>query len=361
MRKASLCNLFMLLLALLQTPMTAQAAPPQFAVVSPDALEFPRDFGAHPDYRTEWWYATGWLDTPDGKPLGFQVTFFRAATEHDRANPSKFAPDQLVIAHAALSDPADGRLLHDQKASRAGFGLAYAKTGDTDVKLEQWHFRRGADGAYRTRVEGAEFTLDLVLMPTQPPMLQGERGFSRKGAGVGQASHYYSEPHLKVSGSITRRGKPAPVTGSAWLDHEWSSTILDKDAQGWDWTGINLDDGSALMAFRIRGKDGRTLFSHAALRDGAGRVTQYPQDQISFTPARVWRSPRTNASYPVQMDIRTGDIAWTLTPLQDDQELDSRRSTGSVYWEGAVRVDRNGRNAGRGYLELTGYLKALKL
>jgi len=353
--------LWAMLLSLL-TLAGAQAAPPSFAVVSPDMpLEFPRDFGAHPDYRTEWWYATGWLDTPDGKPLGFQVTFFRAATEHDRANPSKFAPDQLVIAHAALSDPADGRLLHDQKASRAGFGLAYAKTGDTDVRLERWHFRRGADGAYQARVEGAEFTLDLVLTPTQPLMLQGERGYSRKGARPEQASHYYSEPQLKVSGSVTRRGKPATVTGSAWLDHEWSTAVLDKDAQGWDWAGINLDDGSALMAFRIRSRDGGTLFSHAALRDAAGHVTAYPQEQIGFTPLRAWRSPRTNASYPVQMEIRTGDISWTLTPLQDDQELDSRASTGSVYWEGAVAVRRNGRDAGRGYLELTGYLKAQKL
>jgi len=357
MWKARHCAMLLLTLTLAG----AQAAPPRFAVVSPDTpLEFPRDFGAHPDYRTEWWYATGWLDTPDGKPLGFQVTFFRAATEHDRANPSKFAPGQLVIAHAALSDPADGRLLHDQKASRAGFGLAYAKTGDTDVRLERWHFRRGADGAYQARVEGSEFTLDLVLTPTQPLMLQGQRGYSRKGARPGQASHYYSEPHLKASGSVTRRGKPATVTGSAWLDHEWSSTILDKDAQGWDWTGVNLDDGSALMAFRIRSQDGGTLFSHAALRDAAGHVTEYPQEQIGFTPSRAWRSPRTNASYPVQMEIRTGDTRWTLTPLQDDQELDSRASTGSVYWEGAVAVKRNGQDAGRGYLELTGYLKALK-
>jgi predicted secreted hydrolase len=354
MRKAWLAGLWLLL-------STAQAAPPQFAEVSPDApLSFPSDFGAHPDYRSEWWYATGWLETPDGKPLGFQVTFFRAATGHDRANPSKFAPDQLVLAHAALSDPADGKLLHDQKAARAGFGLAYAKTGDTDVRLDGWRFRRGADGAYHTKVEGADFTLDLVLTPTQPLMLQGERGFSRKGARPEQASHYYSEPQLKVAGSVTRRGKPATVSGSAWLDHEWSSTILDKDAQGWDWTGLNLDDGSALMAFRIRGQDGRTLWSHAALRDPAGQVTQYPQAQISFTPVRVWRSPRTGASYPVQMAIRTGDISWTLTPLQDDQELDSRASTGSVYWEGAVTASRNGRSAGRGYLELTGYLKALK-
>ena len=355
MLKLLLLVLFMLLGA-------AHAAPPRFAAVLPDErLEFPRDHGAHPDYRTEWWYATGWLSTPDGKPLGFQVTFFRAATEHDRANPSKFAPGQLVIAHAALSDPAEGRLLHDQKAARAGFGLAYAKTGDADVKLENWTFKRQADGAYRTRVEGAEFTLDLLMTPTQAIMPQGEQGFSKKGPHPAQASHYYSEPQMKVSGSVTRRGKPVAVTGTAWLDREWSSSYLDPEAQGWDWTGVNLDDGSALMAFRIRGKDGSVLWSHAALRDSTGRVTNYAADAIAFTPQRSWTSPRTSAAYPVQLAIRTGDIVWQLTPLQDDQELDSRASTGSVYWEGAVTVSRNGQPAGRGYLELTGYLKALKL
>ncbi|WP_194713473.1 lipocalin-like domain-containing protein [Noviherbaspirillum soli] len=352
--------LFFCLLLLLQAQ--APAAPPTFAKVEPGVpLNFPRDHGAHPDYRTEWWYATGWLSTPDGKPLGFQVTFFRAATEHDRANPSKFAPDQLIIAHAALSDPAEGRLLHDQKAARAGFGLAGAKTGDADVTLERWNFRRDANGVYHTRVNGADFALDLTLTPTQPVMPQGDAGFSKKGPRPEQASRYYSEPQLKVSGSVSRHGKPVAVTGSAWLDREWSSSYLDPDAQGWDWTGVNLDDGSALMAFQIRGKDGRKLWAYATVRDAAGRVTHYTPDQVSFSPQRTWRSPRTNASYPVQIEIRTGDIRWLLKPLQDDQELDSRASTGSVYWEGAVTVERDGRRAGRGYLELTGYVEALKL
>jgi predicted secreted hydrolase len=344
----------------------AFAAPPRFAEVRPqDPLVFPRDYGAHPDYRTEWWYATGWLQTPDGKPLGFQLTFFRAATEHDPANPSKFAPKQLIIAHAALSDPALGRLLHDQKAAREGFGLAYAKTGDTDVKLDDWRFTRGADGVYQASIPAGEFTLTLSLAPTQPLMPQGEAGYSRKGPLPGQASHYFSEPHLRVTGSVSmskdRGGKAVEVTGSAWLDREWSTSYLAADAAGWDWTGINLDDGSALMAFRIRGKDGGTVWSHATLRDAAGRLTQFAPEQIAFTPLRTWKSPHTNASYPVALAIRTGDAEWKLSPLQDDQELDSRQSTGSVYWEGAVSVERNGKPAGRGYLELTGYVQALKL
>jgi predicted secreted hydrolase len=338
------------------------AAPPQLAPVLPNKpLSFPHDFGAHPDFRTEWWYATGWLQTPDGKPLGFQVTFFRSATEHDRDNPSRFAPHQLVIAHAAISNPEVGKLLHDQRVAREGFGLAYAKEGNTDVKLGDWTMRREKDGRYRATIKGREFTMDFTLTPTQPPMLQGENGFSRKGPLPEQASYYYSEPHLQVSGTITREGKPVAVQGNAWLDHEWSSTVLDPGASGWDWIGVNLDDGGALMAFRIRRKDGTTLWAHAALRDASGRVTSFSPDEVRFTPLRNWRSPRTEAVYPVEIQIDTGSWRWNLKPLQDDQELDSRQSTGAVYWEGAVTVTRDGQPAGRGYLEMTGYVKPIKL
>ncbi|MES2537014.1 MAG: carotenoid 1,2-hydratase [Pseudomonadota bacterium] len=340
----------------------AFAAPPQFAQVTPGRqLTFPADFGAHPDFRTEWWYATGWLETPDKKPLGFQITFFRSATDHDPQNPSRFAPKQLIIAHAALSDPAAGKLLHDQKSAREGFGLAHARQGNTDVKLDDWHLVRDTNGRYQATVKARDFTLTLALTPSQAPMLQGEAGLSRKGPRPEQASYYYSEPHLQVAGSITRNGKKAAVTGSAWLDHEWSTSVLDENATGWDWVGANLDDGAALMAFQIRSKSGGKLWAHAALRDATGRITQFKSDDVHFQPDRTWRSPRTKASYPVATTIRTGPLTWQLTPLQDDQELDSRLSTGAVYWEGAVTLTRDGRRAGRGYLEMTGYVKPLKL
>jgi predicted secreted hydrolase len=158
-----------------------------------------------------------------------------------------------------------------------------------------------------------------------------------------------------------RAGRKQAVTGAAWLDHEWSSQVLDANAAGWDWTGINLDDGGALMAFRIRAKDGSTLWAHATWRDGSGRMTQYGPDQVRFAPLRTWTSPRTNAAYPVATTLTTGSTAWRIEPLQPDQELDSRRSTGAVYWEGAVSAARDGRPAGRGYLELTGYVAAMKL
>ncbi len=338
------------------------AATPVFTPVVPgQTLHFPRDFGAHPNFRTEWWYATGWLQTPDGKSLGFQVTFFRSATAHDAANPSRFAPKQLIVAHAALSDPAMGKLVHDQKIARAGFGLAHASEATTDVKLHQWRMRREADGRYQIALPARDFTLSLTFTPTQPVLLQGERGYSRKGPVAGQASYYYSEPQLKASGQVTRNGKPVTVHGSAWLDHEWSSTLLDPRAVGWDWVGANLDDGSALMAFRIRTADGQPLWQHATLRDADGKLRAVSADAIRFTPLREWRSPRTGARYPVSMQIDMGETRWRLTPLQDDQELDSRQSTGAVYWEGAVTIERDGKPAGRGYFEMTGYLKALKL
>lgn len=356
----------LMLLLFVMTLLPAQAQAPRLSPVVPGkVLEFPRDFGAHPDFRTEWWYATGWLQTPDGKPLGFQITFFRSATDHDVRNPSAFAPQQLIIAHAAISDPQVGRLLHAENSAREGFGLAYAKQGNTDIKLDGWTMVRDERGHYRVQAPAREFALDLTLVPTQPVLLQGQNGYSRKGPQPEQSSYYYSEPHLQVSGTVTRQGQPVAVTGSAWLDHEWSTTVLDERALGWDWIGINLDGGAALTAFRIRGKDGSQLWAYASVRDAQGRLTQYAPEQVKFIPHRSWRSPRTQAEYPVELSVEvsddTGTTTWRLVPLQDDQELDSRASTGAVYWEGAVTVQRNGKDAGRGYLEMTGYVSALKL
>ncbi|HEY1042430.1 MAG TPA: carotenoid 1,2-hydratase [Telluria sp.] len=346
------------LLAVLVVVAQACAAAPAFAPVTPGhRLEFPRDFGSHPAFKTEWWYVTGWLKTADDKPLGFQVTFFRSATGLAQGNPSRFAAKQLVIGHAALSDPASGRLLHDQRSAREGFGLVFARTGDTDIRLDDWTMQREAGGAYRVRLRAREFSLDLRLAPTQPLLLQGDAGYSRKGPRPAQASYYYSEPQLSVTGTTSR----GAVTGSAWLDHEWSSEALDPRAVGWDWIGLNLDDGSALMAFQIRGRQGGKLWAHAALRDASGRVTRFAPDDVVFTPRAHWRSPRTNAEYPVATELRTGSVRWQIRPLQDDQELDSRRSTGAVYWEGAVTVERDGKRAGQGYLELTGYVEPLQL
>ena len=334
----------------------------RFASVVPGyTLSFPKDYGAHPDFRIEWWYVTGWLETVDSQILGFQVTFFRTASRHHFDNPSHFAPKQLIIAHAALTDPALGRIIYDDKMARSGFGLAYAREGNTDVKLDNWYILRESDGRYITEIHADEFDFQLLLRPTQAILLQGDNGFSRKGSNIEQASYYYSEPHLAVSGTVVHQGVSIEVHGQAWLDHEWSSEILDSGADGWDWMSANLNDGSALMAFQIRGKDGAKLWAYAIYRNADGRVTHFRSDQVKFNPERSWTSPHTKATYPVRMRLRTGDSEWRLESVIDDQELDTRNSTGAVYWEGAVSVFQDQRHVGRGYLELTGYVQPLEL
>ncbi|HUP30889.1 MAG TPA: lipocalin-like domain-containing protein [Usitatibacter sp.] len=322
-------------------------------VVPGVALEFPRDRGAHLGHRIEWWYVTGHLDSKRG-PLGFQVTFFRVRNPGAEASASRFAPKQVVFAHAALADPASGRLLHDQRSARELPPLVEARREETHVRIDDWSLARDAD-IYRTRIAGADFTLELAMAPTQPVMLQGERGFSRKGALGTQASYYYSETQLRVSGRISARGAIEDVSGVAWLDHEWSSEVLAGDASGWDWLGANLDDGGALMAFRIRSRDGATLWSTATLRSLGGPITTLDSAQVSFTPKRLWKSPRTGTSYPVAMEVRIGARTWRVEPLLDDQELDARTSTGTLYWEGAVRMQADDGTRARAYLELTGY------
>ena len=334
---------------------------PVYPVVRPGAaLRFPADHGAHPQFRTEWWYVTGWLDAGDGRPVGFQVTFFRTRPAVDQANPSAFAARQILFAHAALSDPAVGRLLHDQRDARTGFGLAQASTTDADIVLFDWRLKRGLDGAFRTQVSGKEFALDLLLAPTQPVLAQGEGGYSRKGPDPADASYYYSLPQLRVSGVMRRGRRAAKVTGTAWMDREWSSAMLGPGAVGWDWTGLNLDDGGALMAFQVRGATGQPLWAGGSLRTRGGATVRFAPGEVRFESLRSWRSPRTGAIYPVQRRISVrlpgGVRSWTLRPLFDDQELDSRSAGGPVYWEGAVQAE-----GARGYLELTGYVAPLKL
>jgi predicted secreted hydrolase len=317
-------------------------------------MRFPRDEGSHPEFRLEWWYITGWLSDEAGMPRGFQITFFRARPDLKHDNPSAFAPRQIMIAHAALSDPAAGRLVHAQRAARAGFGLAGAGEERLQVWIDEWRLQQEED-SYRARILAQEFSLELEFAATQPPLLQGVDGFSRKGPAPESASYYYSLPHLKVSGLHTRDGKQHQVNGVAWFDHEWSSQYMESDAVGWDWIGVNLDDGGALMAFRMRDRQGGSFWAGGALRRADGRITVFTPAEVRFTPRREWRSARTGTRYPVSWLVAAGDLELAVEPLFDDQEHDTRASTGTIYWEGAVRALRSGKPVGHGYLELTGY------
>ncbi|MGO9945385.1 MAG: lipocalin-like domain-containing protein [Steroidobacteraceae bacterium] len=330
------------------------------SVTAQRPLRFPAAFGSHPDFRTEWWYVTGWLKTQQGEPLGFQITFFRSKPATDAANPSAFAPRQLLIAHCALSDPKRGRLWQDQRIRRAGMQLAEAAEGDTNVWIERWSLKR-EDQKYLAKIDAEDFSLDLALAETQAVLLNGDAGISRKGPLPQAASYYYSLPQLKVSGSISRKGAKSQVSGAAWFDHEWSSEYLDAEAIGWDWIGINLDDGGALMAFRIRGLQGEQRWAGGTYRSGEGQVQILQPADIEFRAGRRWISPRTGIGYPVEWSVRLGSREIELRPLLDDQENDTRLSTGAIYWEGAVSAFEQRRFIGRGYLELTGYGERLHL
>lgn len=339
----------------------AVAADAGYPQVTPGApIEFSRDHGAHSAYRTEWWYLTGWVRDAAGRERGIQITFFRNRPRVAEANPSAFAARQLLFAHAAVADALHGRLRHDQRAARAGFALADAAEERTDVRIGDWSLR-GTESGYVANIPANGFSIDLAFRAADPVLLQGESGYSRKGPEESQASYYYSRPHLVVSGTLEIDGVHYAVAGEAWLDHEWSSEYLAPEAEGWDWVGINLRDGGALMAFRIRDKHGGIFWAGGTLRRADGSVRTFASDEVRFTPLRRWRSPRTQATYPVAMRLEAGGQAFELEPLMDDQELDSRASVGTVYWEGAVRAKAGERTVGRGYLELTGYWRPLKL
>ncbi|TAK72678.1 MAG: carotenoid 1,2-hydratase [Betaproteobacteria bacterium] len=337
------------------------AAAQDYAQVKPGVeLQFPRDHGSHPQFRTEWWYLTGWVKDARGRDLGIQITFFRNRPRVAESNPSRFAPRQLLFAHAALADAKTGKLLHDQRAARAGFGLAEALEGRTDLAIDDWSLRQ-TPGGYSASIATREFSYALDFKVTQPVLLQGDRGLSRKGPKPQQASYYYSQPQLAVSGSITVKGEKREVSGTAWLDHEWASEYLAGEAAGWDWAGLNLADGGALMVFRMRDKQGGTLWAGGSLRAAGARALSLSPGEVRFQPLRRWRSPRSQTEYPVALRVRAGDIEFELEPMMDDQEFDARASTGTIYWEGAVSAKSGGKLLGSGYLELTGYWRPLRL
>jgi predicted secreted hydrolase len=351
--------------ALALTPQRSWARSDRFATITPRPLQFPRDHGAHPQTRTEWWYLTGWLTRPEGPDFGFQITFFRSATGYPEDNPSRFAPRQLLIGHAALALPERGRLLHVERVARALPPLALADDTDTDIRIgtgsRRWALRRDPHhDTYEAEIQSPELALQLRLEAPTAPLLQGQAGYSRKGPLPTQASHYYSRPQLSVQGRVRISPGAGPdlgVQGRAWFDHEWSSDILGDDAVGWDWVGINLDDGGALMAFRIRDAQGRTLWQDASLRQGPQGPTRTGLS-AGFEPLRWWSSTRTAARWPVAQRLRIEGRVLDLHPLFDDQELVMR---GVTYWEGAVRISERGQAIGRGYLELTGYAGRVRL
>ena len=323
-------------------------------------LRFPRDRGAHPDFKTEWWYVTGHA-LSGARPFGFQLTFFRSRVAQTQDMTSKFAAKQLLFAHAAITDVDGKKLWHDQRIARDGFGVAQTSETDMQIKLRDWRLQSQGN-RYQADLAADDLGLKLQFTETQPVLLQGQQGLSRKGPDEKQASYYYSQPQLATTGSLRIKDQTFDVKGVAWLDHEWSQELLAPGAIGWDWIGMNLLDGSALTAFRLRDKTGQALWDGGSFRTARGDPHTFSRGEVLFKPTRLWKSPLTQTSYPVEWIVRTPADFYTVKAVIDNQELDSRQSTGSIYWEGLSElIDSNGKRVGMGYLEMTGYHTPLRM
>lgn len=326
-------------------------------------LVFPTDHGAHPEFETEWWYLTGHLEDEAGARFGFQFTVFRRGLEPGaRGEGSALRATEAYAGHLALTDVARGETRFAERLRRSS-PLARAATDELDVHLEDWSLVRAQASALSSSetlvLEAGDpargFAYSLRLTPEKPLVLHGERGYSRKGADPGNASAYVSWTRLAVTGTLRLDGTERTVTGSAWYDHEFGSTVLADGAVGWDWLSLQLADGRELMAFVLRDAAGAPLAASAGTlveRDGTPRPLARADFRLSAT-AR-WTSPRTGATYPAgwTLALPAHNLELTLTPLVPDCELVGS-AMDVAYWEGPIDV--SGTVTGRGYAELTGY------
>lgn len=331
--------------------------------------EFPRDHGAHDAFRTEWWYYTGHLETAEGRRFGFEITFFRRAVAPDQVEtrPSRWSVEQLYLAHLAITDVTGQRFHFRDRISRAGLGKAGADATRLHVWLDQWR-AESPDQSEQHRLDAKAdgVALSLTLDPAKPLVVHGQRGISKKGAGAGQASHYYSFTNLTTAGTLTIGTETFRVTGTSWMDHEFGSADLGADLAGWDWFSIQLADKRELMIYRLRHADGSSDPASSGTLVLADGLTQHlSASDIQLTPLDTWTSPTSKAIYPSrwQVSIPSLGLALNLTPLLADQELRTTRSTQVTYWEGAVAVDGIEKGQpikGQGYVEMTGYAKQVE-
>jgi len=328
----------------------------------PREFRFPEDHGPHPGFRTEWWYWTGNLATADGRSFGYQLTMFRnAMAPREAQRSSGWSARHVYMAHFALSDIGAGRFHASERFSRDSLGLAGVQAEPFfHVWLQDWEARATQGGVFPMKLtargdNGA--TLELELEEGKPPVLQGERGLSRKSAEPGKASYYYSLTRMPSRGTVTVDGRAYPVTGTSWMDREWGTDVLGKGQVGWDWFALQLSDGSEFMYYQLRREDGSAdPFSAGSFVPPQGPPVRIPRDALRLEVLDTWSSPRGGTKYPARWRLSVPEVGLELeiTPAQADQEL----PVSVRYWEGAVRMQgtRAGQPvSGQGYVELTGY------
>lgn len=339
-----------------------QSPAPAFKSAAPGyPWSFPRDTGSHPEYRTEWWYYTGHLFGPKGERFGYEVTFFRSGLPSDTAGrTSAWAASDLYFAHFAVTDVDGKRFAFSDTVARGALGLAGAATDGQNVWLKDWFARLDGD-AHHLNAHGEGWKIDLKAVPLKPPALHGRDGYSQKGEGAQHASNYYSYTRMRTSGTLWKEGQAIPVTGESWMDHEFSTDSLAPNEVGWDWFSVHLDNGEEFMLYRMRRIDGADdPHSGGTWVGPAGETTELPLPTYSIGETATWTSPASKITYPNRWRVRipSKGLDVEITPVFPEQELDTSKSTGVVYWEGAVDVTGTLRGKpirGRGYVELTGY------
>jgi predicted secreted hydrolase len=350
----------LLICAILGVPAAAQNFRPALPGYE---FAFPRDHGSHPEYRTEWWYYTGHLRTSEGRRYGFEVTFFRVSVNPPyAAQSSRWDLQSILPAHFAVTDLAAKDFRYYEKLNRGSAFTAGAATGKLDVFNEAWRAVTNPDGSWRLVAREGKDAIDVTLRTVKPPAIHGEDGVSVKAQGAGFASHYYSMTRLEAEGTIN--GQRA--SGRAWMDHEFGSSALRENQQGWDWYSIQLDNDTELMLYVIRREDGSPdVTSSGSLIASDGNVIHIRRDQMRVTAKRRWKSPKSGATYPVgwRVELPAFKIDLTMEPLMLAQELVTRGSTGITYWEGACDVSGTFGGSpvrGEGYVEMTGYDKKFR-
>ena len=329
-------------------------------------LSFPADHYSHPDFKTEWWYYTGHLQTESGRRFGYQVTFFRFGVR-DRQTNIKETPlfTELYMAHFALSNISGRSFLFRERINRGIGDRAGAKTDRFFVWNEDWSIE-GDGNNHKISVNDRGTELRLELKSLKPPVLHGQNGYSQKAEGEGHASYYYSLTRMQAEGELIIDGKREQVRGLSWMDHEFGSNQLGEDQLGWDWFSIQLENQSELMLYLMRRKDGSIdPYSHGTLvyADGTTRHLALQDYRVDVTSR--WQSPKSAAEYPIKWKVLVPaeQIHLEVAPHFPEQELITNRSTRVTYWEGAVEVKgmlRNKPIAGSGYVEMTGYAGKVK-
>ena len=327
---------------------------------------FPVDHGAHREYGLEWWYWIGHLKTETGeKEYGFQSTVFRVAGnpgQSKSSEPNAFGNKQLFLAHSALSNLSTKQYLHYERVVREGW-QARASKDTLGLQVAGINASMAPSGKSHTLTTGYPNggMLELTLTPTKPLVSFGDRGLSRKGDGASSVSWYWTYTRLKAEGTLTQHGKTEKVEGVAWMDHEISSSQLGKGLEGWDWTCMQLNDGTEVKAYRLRKEDGSSdRWSAVYWIDEEGGVQQVYADQFTWDEEGEWSSPKTGLTYPTRVGItamhpQKGKQSYRLRPLIDNQEFTGNRAD-NAYWEGACEVlDSQNRVIGKAYLELAGY------